>query len=368
MFELSGGVLAGFGEPTGDGVLMAVDEINKAGGFQIGDTTYTIELVERDTRSTVDQAIAAVTELVRDEGVNVVWGPATVGEPETTAVTQGQEVLHFCPCQEREITALNSVEKAEGESHWAFQTLLPFSLLINNGARNFVEDYPEVDSMATLCLNNDTGQDVCGRTAEAYRDLGIDVVAEEYFPVGTSDYSAYLTEIRSGDPDMLFVFENPPNDAQVVRQAIEQGVGRVYNGVVVPANLVEGLVGLGPFENPVIVGASPRQHVEPTSQEAADYFERYATFKEGELPLAAFTSLLTYDYVYMLVAAMQQAETVEDTTAIADALEDIHYNGVAEEDMFFNSRHLAVHGTDPCTVLQSDITCEHIPAPDEAKE
>jgi branched-chain amino acid transport system substrate-binding protein len=371
MFELSGGVLSGFGQPNSDGVLLAVDEINKAGGFQVGDTVYTIELVERDTRSTVEQAIAIAQELVRDEEVNVIFGPATVGEPEATPITQGQEVLHLCPCQEREVTALSSVEKAEGESHWAFQTLLPFSLLIDNGARNFVEDYPDIQSTALLCQNTATGQDVCGRTADAYRNQGLDVVAEEYFPPGTSDYSPYLTEIRSEEPDQLFIFENPPNDAQVVRRAIELGVGEIYNGVVVPASLLEGLVGLGPLEKPVIVGASPRQHAEPTSPAAAEYFDRYAAFKGVELsglPPAAFTSLLMYDYVYMLIAAMQEAGTVEDTTAIADALEDVHYKGVAEDDMFFNSRHLGVHGTDPCTVLMSEITCEHIPAPEEAKQ
>jgi branched-chain amino acid transport system substrate-binding protein len=371
MFELSGGVLSGFGQPTGDGVLLAVDEINKAGGFQVGDTVYTIELVERDTKSTVEQAIAIAQELVRDEGVNVIWGPATVGEPEATAITQPQEVLHLCPCQERETTALSSVEKSEGESHWAFQTLLPFSLLIDNGARNFIEDYPEVQTTALICQNTATGQDVCGRTADAYRNQGLDIVAEEYFPPGTSDYSPFLTDIRGEDPDQLFIFENPPNDAQVVRRALELGVGDIYNGVVVPASLLEGLVGLGPLEKPVIVGASPRQHAEPTSPEADEYFNRYAAFKgvdRAGLPPAAFTSLLMYDYVYMLIAAMQQAGTVEDTTAIADALEDIHYKGVAEDDMFFNSRHLGVHGTDPCTVLLSEITCEHIPAPEEAKQ
>ena len=77
--------------------------------------------------------------------------------------------------------------------------------------------------------------------------------------------------------------------------------------------------------------------------------------------------MLTYDYVYMLVAAMQQADTVEDTTAIADALETVHYSGAAEPDMFFNSRHFGVHGTDPCIVKQDEpITCAHTDPPPEA--
>lgn len=51
MFELSGGLLQFFGQPTGDGVKLAVKEINEAGGFQVGDTIYTIRLIERDTQS-----------------------------------------------------------------------------------------------------------------------------------------------------------------------------------------------------------------------------------------------------------------------------------------------------------------------------
>jgi ABC-type branched-subunit amino acid transport system substrate-binding protein len=305
--------------------------------------------------------------LIQDDGVNVIWGPATLGEPEATQITQPQQVLHLCPCQQRELTALSSIEKAHGESQWAFQTLLPFSLLIENGARNFIEDWPDVQTMALLCQDTSTGHDICTRTHDAYTKVGIDVLTEDYFPPGTTDYSAYLTRIRNLDPDYLWNFDDPPNDTAIVRQALELGVGRLLNANV-PANLVETLVGR-PLTVPVIVGASPRQGVEPTSQKAADYFERYAEFKGGadKLPFAGFVSLLTYDYVYMLIAAMQQAGTVEDTTAIAEALETIHYNGVAEDDMFFNSRHFAVHGTDPCIVEQDKpITCEHQAAPPEA--
>ncbi len=365
LFELSGGLLQGFGEPTGDGVKLAVKEINDAGGFQVGDTIYTINLVERDTQSNVQTTIADTQELIQDEGVNVLWGPATLGETEATQITQSQQVLHLCPCQERETHALSSVEQAENESHWAFQTLLPFSLLSNQGARNFLRDWPQFHSMALLCQNSATGHDVCGRTGEAYAKVGINVVAEEYFPAETTDFSPFLTSIKQKNPDYLFNYDDPLKQASLVRQALELDVGRLQIASL-PADLIESLVGR-PLTVPVIAGAAPRNAVQPTSQEVADYFERYKAFKGGQLPLASFVSLLTYDYVYMLVAAMQQADTVEDTTAIADALEELHYDGVAEDNMFFNSRHLGVHGSDPCVVeTGKPITCDHNPPPPEA--
>jgi ABC-type branched-subunit amino acid transport system substrate-binding protein len=366
MFEISGGLLQFFGQPTGDGVKLAVKEINEAGGFQVGDTIYTIRLIERDTKSDIPNTIAVTQELVQAEGVNVIFGPATLGETEASLITQRAKVLHLCPCQERELNALSSVEKAEGESHWAFQTLLPFSLLIEQGARSFVRDYPQFHSMALLCQNSAAGHDVCGRTAKAYSAVGIDVTAEEYYPQQTSDFSPFLTRIKAGDPDFLFSFEPSQAQATLIKQALELGVGRLHLATL-PADLIQTLVGR-PLTVPVTAGAAARQHGKPTSQEAADYFERYKAFLDGaELPFVAFGSLLTYDFVYMLVAAMQEAGTVEDTTAIADALENLHYNGVAEDDIFFNRRHFAVIGTETCTVQEGKPTeCTHNPPPPEA--
>jgi branched-chain amino acid transport system substrate-binding protein len=369
MFEESGPPQAvGFGIPTGDGVKMAVQEINEAGGFQVGDTVYTINLIEKDTRSDIPNTIAVTQELIQDDGVKVIWGPATIGEPEATQVTQAAEVLHLCPCQQREQTSLTSSEQAHGESRWAFQTLLPFSLLIENAARNFVRDYPDFDSMALICQNSTTGQDICERTKTAYEGQGIEVIGDiQYFPAGTTDYNPFLTNIRTaGDPDYLFNYDEPVNTTQIVRQALQLGIGRLHL-VTVPASLAESLIGVE-LTVPVSAGAAPRQETQPLTPEVADYFDRYETFK-GELPVPAFPSLMMYDYVYMVAAAMQKAGTVDDTTAISEALETIHYNGVAEEDLFFNSRHMAVHGTEPCYVQTGQpLVCEHVPAPPEAAE
>ncbi len=377
MFELSGPPeVQGFGQPTSKGVAMAVKEINDAGGFQVGDTVYRINLIGRDTRSDVSNTIGVATELVQDKKVKVIFGPATLGETDITEpVTQPAHVLHLCPCQEREQHALSSVAKAHGESQWAFQTLLPFSLLIDQGAATFNKEYPNYHSMALICQNSATGHDICERTKTAYASHGVKIVGDiQYFPVGTNDYSPFLTRIKNGgDVDYLFNYDNPLNTVTIVKQAIQLGVGKLQL-VTVPANLARPLIGV-PFTGPVSAGAAPRQDVQPTSKKAGDFFDRLRAFeKVDQLPPASFVSLMTYDYAYMMAAAMQQAGTVDDTTKIAQKLETLHYNGVAEDDLFFNTRHLAVHGTEPCTVttdpVKGDpnviITCTHSPPPPEA--
>ena len=374
MFELSGPAeVIGFGQPTSDGVKLAVKEINDAGGFQVGDTVYTIHLIEEDTRSDVAQTIAVAQKLVQDDKVKVIFGPATLGETQATTITQQAQVLHLCPCQEREQHALSSVEKAHGESQWAFQTLLPFSLLVSQGARNFHTEWPDLRTMAFICQNTQTGHDICGRTRDAYAAQGVEIIGDiQYFPVGTTDYKPFLTALKAqGAIDFLYNYDNPINTATIVRQALELDVGKLHL-VTVPATLVRALVGR-PLTVPVSAGAAPRQGVQPTSQKAAGFFARYAAYKGGQdkLPIANFVSLMTYDYAYMVAAAMQQAGTVDDTTAIVGKLETLHYDGVAEDDLFFNSRHLAVHGTEPCIVQtgaddKETIECTHYLAPPEA--
>jgi ABC-type branched-subunit amino acid transport system substrate-binding protein len=365
MFELSGGILSGFGEPTGDGVKLAVQEINDAGGFQVGDTIYTIKLIEKDTHANVEDTIAAATTLVQQDGVKVIWGPATVGDEASTAITQQAKVIHICPCQGREKTVFATVEDAQGPNKYAYQTLLPFSLLIGESGKSFVEDWPEAETVAFLCQNTQVGHEVCSAARDAYGGAGLEVVSEEYFPPETTDYSPFLTKLVSKNVDYLFNFADPPNDAAIVKKALELGVGEILM-VSVPAETLPLLVGRE-ITKPTIVGAAPRQASIPTSQDAADYFDRYRAFK-GELPFASFVSLLTYDYVYMLVAAMQEAGSVDDTDAITEKLAALHYDGVSEDDLFFNRRHMGVHGTDPCIVQSgTETTCEHNPPPEAAK-
>src|SRR3972149_7529464 len=160
MFEMSG-PLQSFGEPTGDGVKLAVQEINDAGGFQVGDTIYTIKLLEHDTRSDISNTVAINTELVRDDEVNVIWGPASTGDPESTQITQAAHVLHLCPCPSREFTSLKTVDQATGESHWAVPTIPAASGFIRMGARDNPERYPDFKTFATICVNTETGREWC---------------------------------------------------------------------------------------------------------------------------------------------------------------------------------------------------------------
>src|SRR5580704_7920384 len=58
------------------GTILAVDEINAAGGVD----GRQIELITRDTQSDPTKAVNAVAELIGRQKVHVVWGPLNSGE------------------------------------------------------------------------------------------------------------------------------------------------------------------------------------------------------------------------------------------------------------------------------------------------
>jgi ABC-type branched-subunit amino acid transport system substrate-binding protein len=363
MFEETG-VLSGFGVPAGDGALMAVEEINAAGGFQVGDTLYTINLIRRDTRSDVAQTIAVTQELIQDAGVNVIWGPASFGDPEATVITQQAGILHLCPCPQREISALTSEEEVQETFPYAFQTIPAPSRFLPPGALNARQEYPQFDTFATLCANSETGRTFCNFFKEAYLAAGFEHVGEELFPSETTDFSPFLTNLKQNDPDIILNFVDAgPEQLTLLRRSWELDVGEFYIAVELPYEIFEGLVGEGIREKIVSAGAAPRGHAQYTSEDARIFFEdKYKAFKP-DLPPAAFAALLTYDPVYMLAAAMQRAGTVDDVEAIAQALREVHFDGLGEDDTFFDSRNIIITGNDSCEVYQGLMECTHHPPP-----
>lgn len=371
MFEESG-ILLSFGEPTGDGVVMAVEEINDAGGFQVGDTIYTIKLIKHDTRSEVANTVAITQELVRDDGVSIIWGPAAMGDPESTLITQGAQVLHICPCPDREFGSLSSAEKARGESRLTFQSFPATSGFLAIGARDNKEKYPEFTTFATICDNTGAGQRWCDMFEEAYLAEGYEHVGRELIPPGTTDYTPYLTKLRQADPDMILNFIDPTAQFGLIRQSWEMDVGDFYIvALAMPYDTLEPLLGEGIRDKVVSLGGAPRVALEGyyTSEEVRAFFEeKYIPFKGGNLPLAGFGVLLTYDPVYMLVAAMQQAGTVDNPQEIAEALEQIHFDGVGEDDLRFSERHIVISGNDSCYIFGGEyVECFHNPPPEDSE-
>src|SRR6185437_5912907 len=73
--EAQTGPNAIYGYMPSQGVPIAVDEINKAGGFKVGDTTYKLDLIAPDTRGDPKEATIELKKLLEQDKVKFVFGP-----------------------------------------------------------------------------------------------------------------------------------------------------------------------------------------------------------------------------------------------------------------------------------------------------
>ncbi|HXU67017.1 MAG TPA: ABC transporter substrate-binding protein, partial [Casimicrobiaceae bacterium] len=73
--EAQTGPLNTYGWMSSQGMRMAVDEINKAGGFQVAGKTYKLELINPDTQGNPQQAVIQLKKMLEEDKVKYVFGP-----------------------------------------------------------------------------------------------------------------------------------------------------------------------------------------------------------------------------------------------------------------------------------------------------
>src|SRR5207248_8685745 len=73
--EAQTGTLATYGWMGHQGAELAIDEINKAGGFTVGGKKYRLALVSPDTRANPQEALIQLKQLLEQEKARYVFGP-----------------------------------------------------------------------------------------------------------------------------------------------------------------------------------------------------------------------------------------------------------------------------------------------------
>src|ERR1700674_1451126 len=73
--EAQTGTLATYGWMGHQGANMAIDEINRSGGFKVGAKTYKLELISPDTRANPQDALIQLKQLVEQQKGRYVFGP-----------------------------------------------------------------------------------------------------------------------------------------------------------------------------------------------------------------------------------------------------------------------------------------------------
>ncbi|MRX44261.1 ABC transporter substrate-binding protein [Agromyces kandeliae] len=206
------GTLAFLGPPEEAGVALAAEEINEA------DAGIQVEVVYRDSGdTTTDIATVSVTDLLSQD-VSAIIGAASSGVS-FTVIDQitSAGVVHFSP-------ANTSPDFTDYDDNGLYFRTAPSDLLQGEVLGNLIAE-DGASTLGLLVLNDPYGTGLAAATTEAFEAAGGEVVAEELFNTGDSNFDAQLSAINAANPDAVAVITF--DEAKVVVPAL---VGAGYPG------------------------------------------------------------------------------------------------------------------------------------------
>ena len=280
------GNLANVGQELVQGMNIARDEINAAGGIN----GKQLQLVVEDGKCDPKEATSAATKLIQIDRVKVIIGGTCTGESMAIApiATQNKVV---------ELSPMTSGSVYSNTGEWTFRTN-PV-----DRATEIVQLLADKHFQKLAIISEQTAFSQSIRTdfkANAEKQ-GMSVVADENFESKEVDFRSYLTKMQSASPDAYFLNTNSgPVGTNLARQAKELGLTPLYGSrgyeLANPAQFPKELEGITFYGSAGVVNTN-------TSQ-ATKLFDAYRK-RTGKEPFCAFCVASQYDDTKLIAQALQ---------------------------------------------------------------
>lgn len=307
------------GIETQRGTEMAIDEINAAGGFEVDGKTYKLRSKFTDVQS--DPGVAASTaQKVVSSGTKFIMGAtsSTLAGPIASAVLRANgKVLMMAPA-----TTLDSFV---GKDAPIFRTLPGDQLTADQYIPVLKREFPNVKTIASLMPNDPIGQSILDIYGKAFDSVGIKTASQAKFAADESNF-APIIQRSSPDAQALFIGYVDTQVASIIRGSLEAGRAKIFftRGTLCSQGLenqkrIDALTCIIYTADPLNTKNDPK---------AAKFFADYKAKFNTEPTSDSAGALYYYDYVSLLVKAMQEAGTVTDVRKIQAALKGLSYDGV----------------------------------------
>ncbi|MUK03362.1 ABC transporter substrate-binding protein [Vibrio cholerae] len=299
------GTLAFLGPPEIAGVNLAIKEINEAGGVLGQDVSIT----HRDSGdTTTDIATQSVTDLL-SQNVSAIVGAASSGVSKTV-INQitGAGVVQFSP-------ANTSPEFTDWDDKGLYFRTAPSDVLQGRTLGTYMMTCG-AQTVGMITLNDSYGTGLQSNIQETVEAAGGEVVANEMFNTGDSQFSSQVDAIAAAKPDaiVLISFDEAKS---IVPLLVAKGID-ASTLFMVDGNTTDYSADLDPGTLEGAQGTIPGPFTGTGFQEAL------ATV-DPDLTSLAYSGE-SYDAVNLISLAAEAAGSVEGT-AIAEQLEGVSKDG-----------------------------------------
>lgn len=303
---LSGGGMS-WGYASLAGLELAMEDFNKAGGIKVGDKTYTLKSVPYDSKYQPEPAATATKRLIYEDKVKIIFGEVgSAAGLAQQAITEPNKVIVFGDTY--------TPKCLSPKKPFTFRWLVTNVEYVGVMLEYYRETWPNAKRLAYFYPDDETGQTMFEWEKKQGTKYGFEIVG---FPWerGTPDISPIITKALASKIDIMDLNGSPPGDAgQMINVLRDMG----WDGPIVRSG--------GPVAYDLIrISGAKANNV--IYHEAADFSipaaaELAERFKAKKYPSSLNTMLVpAYDGARLLLQAIQKAGTVDDTEAIAKAME-----------------------------------------------
>jgi branched-chain amino acid transport system substrate-binding protein len=210
--SLTGGI-ATFGISTKNGSTMAFDEINSAGGI-LGKK---FKLLVEDDQSKPEEAGTVVTKLINQNHVLAIIGQVASSHSLAAApICQANNIPMVSP------SSTNPRVTQVGDYIFRVCFIDPFQGAVMAKFANNTLKAKRVAILVDVRSDYSVGLQTFFR--EQFKQLGGQIVSEQSYSQGDSDFRAQLTQIKAINPDAIYVPGYYTEVGTIARQARELGI------------------------------------------------------------------------------------------------------------------------------------------------
>lgn len=354
-----------------DNLELAIDEINDAGGFDVGGTKYKFDFVTLDTRDLepgvpVSEALLAVEKLILDKDADFIVGGPIRSEAALAAMELASQyetvflwsagflspcfACRFAGCPPPPMPPCPEFAGDYDKYKYCFRT--------QDGAGPLGSECVELlDKIAT---DEGLAKEVCvmvqdvahavgaimGTVKPGLEALGWTVHSVEKFPTGTTDFSTSLLAAQDTGAPFLIPWFDMPESSICLKQWYDLQVPMLPVGLVVPGHDSLAWTSFaGKCE--YLVNCYPKAGITGINSEARHYIDLYESEINPAGPAETWVGPVCYQSIYILKDALERAGSL-DPDDVIPALEATDMVGVYGK-IAFDDNHDMICSQDPAT-------------------
>jgi branched-chain amino acid transport system substrate-binding protein len=223
------GTYAKLGKNQHEGYQLCQKDLNAKGGL-LG---RKVELAVYDDQSMPATAVRLYEKLITEDKVDGVMGPYS--SPVTEAVANVSE--KYKKVMVSPLAATTSIFKKTPRRQYIFMVISPAEVYLEG-----LLDMAAKRGLKTVAVvNEDTlfSKAAASGATELAKKKGMQIVYQEAYPKGNTDFSALLTKVKAQNPDVIAAATYFDDAVALTRQMRELGVNPKMYGVTVGGDLPE---------------------------------------------------------------------------------------------------------------------------------